>query len=228
MQVQLVVFDMAGTTVHDGDAVRSSFVAALASAGLTAAPEAINAVMGLPKPEAIRRLTGPATSPERINAIHDAFVTRMMHYYKVDPAVREVEGASDTFARVRSAGVRVALNTGFSRPIVDILLQRLGWREGETFDASVTSDESPRGRPHADMILHLMRKLHIADARSVAKIGDTPADLQEGTAAGCSWVIGITSGTHTREQLAAVPHTHLIDTLAELPAVLELPASKLH
>jgi phosphonatase-like hydrolase len=222
MSVQLVVFDMAGTTVHDGDAVRSCFAAALATADLSAAPEAINAVMGLPKPQAVRLLTGPEVPQARVDAIHADFVDRMQRYYKTDPAVREEEGAGATFARLRSAGVKVALNTGFSRPIVEVLLARLGWREGETIDASVTSDEVPHGRPHADMILYLMRKLRVAEAPSVAKIGDTPSDLQEGTAAGCGWVIGITSGAHSREQLAAVPHTHLIDRLAELPGVLRL------
>jgi phosphonatase-like hydrolase len=222
MSVQLVVFDMAGTTVHDGDAVRSCFSAALATAGLSAAPEAINAVMGLPKPQAVRLLTGPAVPQAKVDAIHADFVQRMMRYYETDPAVREEKGASETFARLRGAGVKVALNTGFSRPIVDVLLARLGWREGAAIDASVTSDEVPRGRPHPDMILHLMRKLGVSEARSVAKIGDTPSDLQEGTAAGCGLVIGITSGAHTRAQLAPVPHTHLIDSLAELLGVLGL------
>jgi phosphonatase-like hydrolase len=223
MGVELVVFDMAGTTVHDGDAVLSCFRAALAAAGLRAAPEAINAVMGLPKPEAVRKLTGPAMPQQQVDAIHADFVARMKRYYETDPAVREVDGATALFARLRSAGVRVALNTGFSRPIVDVLLARLGWRHGQTIGATVTSDEVPRGRPHPDMILHLMRQLGVTDARSVAKIGDTPSDLQEGSAAGCGWVIGITSGTHTREQLAPVPHTHLIDNLAELAGVLGLP-----
>jgi phosphonatase-like hydrolase len=224
MRVSLVIFDMAGTTVHDGDAVRSCFRAALGEAGLSATPEAINAVMGLPKPVAIRLLTGPQPPQGQVDAIHDDFVRRMNRYYQTDAAVREAPGAAATFARLHAAGVKIALNTGFSRPIVDVLLTRLGWRHGEMIDASVTSDEVPRGRPHPDMILHLMRNLDIGDARSVAKVGDTPADLQEGTSAGCGWVVGITSGTHTREQLAPVAHTHLIDTLAELPGVVGLEA----
>jgi phosphonatase-like hydrolase len=222
MGVELVVFDMAGTTVRDGNAVRSCFSAALATAGLSAAPDAINAVMGLPKPQAVRILAGSTVPQDTVEKIHADFVDRMKRYYATDPAVSEEKGASATFARLRGAGVKVTLNTGFSRPIVDILLARLGWREGEAIDASVTSDEVPRGRPHPDMICHLMRKLGVADARSVAKIGDTPSDLQEATAAGCRWVIGITTGAHTRQQLSPIPHTHLIDSLAELPMVLEL------
>ena len=59
-----------------------------------------------------------------------------------------------------------------------------------------------------------------ADPAAVAKIGDTPSDLGEGNAAGCGLVIGVTNGTHTREQMAAHPHTHLIASLAELPALV--------
>src|SRR5262249_58578109 len=55
MEIELVVFDMAGTTVHDGDAVGSCFRAALATAGVAAPADAVKAVMGLPKPQAVDR-----------------------------------------------------------------------------------------------------------------------------------------------------------------------------
>jgi phosphoglycolate phosphatase-like HAD superfamily hydrolase len=55
----------------------------------------------------------------------------------------------------------------------------------------------------------------VGSAVDVAKIGDTPSDLHEGTKAGCSAVVGFTGGTHTRDQLAAAPHTHLIDNLRD-------------
>jgi len=51
-------------------------------------------------------------------------------------------------------------------------------------------------------------------------VGDTPSDLEEGTAAGCGLVIGVTAGSHTAEQLKPFVHTHLIHTVAELPSLL--------
>jgi hypothetical protein len=33
-------------------------------------------------------------------------------------------------------------------------------------------------------------------------------------------VVGVTRGSHTAEQLARYPHTHLIDTVAQLPPLL--------
>src|SRR5438105_14684482 len=161
--IELVVFDMAGTTVHDGDAVASSFRGTLAAWGFEADPALVNAVMGLPKPEAIRILLeqggkqrGASPAAEQINAIHEDFTRRMRDYYATDPAVREISGAAAAFAALRRAGIKVALNTGFFRPIADVLLTRLGWRSPAVIDADVTSDEVPHGRPHPDMMRHLL------------------------------------------------------------------------
>ncbi len=91
-------------------------------------------------------------------------------------------------------------------------------------DATVASDEVPRGRPHPDLLLRAMQLTGCADPRRVAKVGDTPADLAEGTAAGCGFVVGVTTGSHTRDELLAHPHTHLIDALDELWTILGLRA----
>jgi len=148
----------------------------------------------------------------------------MYRFYREDPGVREVPGAGATFACLKRSGIKVALNTGFSRDIVQVLLDRLGWEEQGLVDASVASNEVARGRPHPDMIQHLMRQLGIPDPGRVAKVGDTPVDLLEGHNAGCGLIVGVTEGTHTREQLEPFPHHHLIGTVAELPPLLGLEA----
>src|SRR5262249_33872577 len=221
--IELVVFDMAGTTVHDGDAVNNSFRAALAAAGVEGGVARGNAGMGVSKPGANRRplaAAGPAPPPGKGDVIHADFVKRMRHHYAADPSVREVPGAGLTFAALRRAGIKVALNTGFSRAIVDVLLARLGWTSPAVIDAAVASDEVPRGRPYPDMIRHLMDRLSIQDARKVAKVGDTRADLQEGANAGCGLVIGVTSGSSTREQLQSFPHSHIVASVTEVSRLL--------
>jgi phosphonatase-like hydrolase len=225
--IELVVFDMAGTTVYDGDAVNAVFRATLAGWGIKADPAFVNTVMGLPKPEAIRILLeqgskqrGASPTAEQINAIHEDFTRRMRDYYATDPAVREIPGAAAAFAVLRRTGIKVALNTGFFRPVADVLLTRLGWCSPAVIDADVTSDEVLRGRPDTDMIRCLMTRLSILDARQVAKVGDTKADLEEGTNAGCGLVIGVTTGSFTREQLQACPHTHILESVVDVPALL--------
>jgi len=223
-RVRLVIFDMAGTTIRDDDAVNRCLRDALAAAGVPADAAAVNAVMGLPKREAIRRVltstAGAANTPESVGSIHADFVDRMKTFYRTDPSVVAVDGAVDVFHALHAARVKVALDTGFDRTIADTVLERLGWAEGGDIDATVTSDDVTRGRPYPDMIFALMQKIGVPDAASVAKIGDTPSDLLSGAAAGCGWNIGVTFGTHARSALEPYPHTHLIDRLRQLPALL--------
>lgn len=225
--IELVVFDLAGTTVHDGDAVNACFRAALAACGLEADPAAINAVMGLSKPEAIRilleqvgRPRGVTPTAEQIHAIHEDFTSRMRAFFASGPNVHAIRGAAEAFAALRRAGIKVALNTGFHRPIVEVLLARLGWHSPALIDADVASDEVPSGRPHPDMIRHLMARLGVEDPHRVAKVGDTRADLEEGVNAGCGLVIGVTTGSYSRAQLSAYPHSFILESVAEVPALL--------
>src|SRR5207237_4481125 len=121
----LVVFDMAGTTVRDDDAVNVCLREALSAAGELVTRDDVNAVMGIPKPVAIRQLletrsSKPAT-PERVQTIHADFLQRMIRHYQTSPAVEPMPYAVQTFTRLKKAGLRVILDTGFSRPIVDTI-----------------------------------------------------------------------------------------------------------
>ena len=223
--LRLVVFDMAGTTVHDEDFVNKAFQEALAAADLSADPAAINAIMGYPKHQAIRMLLSDQGMPEeeieaQADTILDDFVERMDHFYATDPQVREIEGASDDFQALHDAGVKVALNTGFFRSTADAIMKRLGWDTNGLVDATVTSDEVEQGRPQPDMIYRSMELTGVEEASTVAKVGDTPADLLEGTNAGCPIVIGVTEGTHTADELGEQPHTHLTGSVTDVLDIL--------
>lgn len=224
MNIDLVIFDMAGTTVLDGDAVNQCLREALAAAGREVSQVDLSEVMGLAKPEAVRRLIEQTCDseqlPARVTTIYADFMRRLTRYYQSDPAVSEVPGANDVFQRLKKRRIRVALDSGLPRVAVNSMLTRLGWDKSELIDATVASDEVKRGRPHPDMIQHLMKKVLVRDARRVAKVGDTPVDLLAGANAGCEMVIGVTSGTHSREQLEHFPHSHLLESVAELPALL--------
>jgi phosphoglycolate phosphatase-like HAD superfamily hydrolase len=51
-------------------------------------------------------------------------------------------------------------------------------------------------------------------------VGDTPLDLQAGTNAGLYGVIGVLSGASTEATLRREPHTHILSSVASLPALL--------
>lgn len=220
--IRLVIFDIAGTTVKDPDGVGSCLKAALTADGVPWEADEVNAIMGIPKPMAIAsllRTAGLPTDAERIDAIHQDFRARMIEYYRTDPSVEEIEGATQVFAELRNRGIRVALDTGFDRPIVDALLQRLGW-DSSVVDVTVTSDEVAHGRPHPDLVFRAMELAEVTDVSEVAKVGDTPSDLNEGTAAGCAMVIGVTEGTHSFDQLVVHPHTHLVPNINGVPSLV--------
>jgi phosphonatase-like hydrolase len=226
MNITLVVLDMAGTTVHDDDAVNACLREALKGGRVDVSRDEVNGVMGMPKPVAIRTLVerkwndGTPAPQWLVDTLYDDFGARMLRYYRMDPGVRPMPHAVEVLREIRAAGTKIALDTGFSRPIADAILDRLGWGDGRFLDATVTSDEVARGRPFPDLIERAMQLTGVAEPKEVAKIGDTPSDLQEGTRAGCGLVIGVTNGTHRRDQLAAYPHTHLIGSLQELPALV--------
>lgn len=221
--IDLIVFDLAGTTVKENFDVQRTLKKSFAKVGLEITIEQASLVMGIPKPIAIRQLLEAmnytAVSDDLIRSIHADFVEDMILFYENDQTVEENEGVSETFRQLKAAGIKVFVDTGFDRPIVDALLHRMAWEKNQLIDGSVTSDEVAHGRPHPDLIFRAMELAGVSDVKRVAKVGDTVSDLGEGTAAGCGWVIGITSGAFTKEQLSAVPHTHLI---TRIPDVLEI------
>jgi 2-aminoethylphosphonate-pyruvate transaminase len=195
----------------------------LAHAGVPTTRDQINALMGIPKPLVIATLLsssrGTAPSDGEVASVYADFERLMLDHYRHSVDVRETNGASEVFRALRARRIKVALDTGFSRAITNAILDRLEWTI-DVVDATVTSDEVARGRPHPDMIWRAMELTGVADPAAVAKVGDTPSDLQEGDAAGCGLVVGVTSGSHTEDELARHPHTHLIGSLVDLPGII--------
>jgi phosphonatase-like hydrolase len=223
MHIELVVFDMVGTTVRDDRAVARCFREVLREANVTPSDAEVNAVMGLAKPTAIEillRRHDVAFSPADIDLMHEMFVAKMCEHYRHDPNVCETLGMSRAFRQLHQMGTQVALDTGFDRAITDAILTRLGWSARGLVDASVTSDEVARGRPYPDMIWEAMHRTGVRDPARVAKVGDTPTDLQEGAAAGCTLVIGVTSGGHDAVALRAHPCTHVVPSASFVPEIV--------
>ena len=227
-QIQLAVFDMAGTTIHDENSVAKAFQAALNQHGYSSVSlQEANEKMGYSKPQAIRELleiheTDPAKiTDDLIARIHEDFVQGMLTYYATDPSIRAVSDAEAVFRSLKKMGIKVALDTGFSRDITDIILRRVGWADGDLVDASAASDEVPQGRPFPFMIQKIMTELGIGDPKSVIKIGDTEVDINEGHQAGCLMSIGITSGVFSEAEL--IPHrpTHLAKSLNEVLEIVK-------
>jgi len=223
MKPKLVVFDIAGTTLNDReDTVSSAFLQAIQEQELTIGDNDIRWVMGYRKIEAIEMLLEAASiavSKEKIEQIHNRFIEILNQHYR-QATIREYDGISALFSELRQEGIRVALDTGFSAATTSVITDRLGWLRDGLVDAIISSDQVGQGRPHPDMIQALMQQFHIQNPIDVAKVGDTPSDLLEGKNSGCGMTIGVTYGTHTREELEQHPHDHIVSSVDELKSLL--------
>jgi len=212
----LVIFDMAGTTVDDRGQVPAAFASALAANGITVSHDDINRLRGGTKREAIRSLLPPDKAGDA-DRIYQEFQRQLTLSYNAD-GVREVPGAAEVIRELRAAGIKVALTTGFDRDIALSLLNSLGWKR-DALDAVVCGDEVPRGRPAPDLIFVAMKLTMVEDLDKVANVGDTVLDLESAERAGVKWNIGVLSGAHNRAALEQAPHSHIVQSVADIFSV---------
>lgn len=214
--VDLVVFDMAGTTVRDDGQVPRAFAAALARHGVALTADQITAVRGSSKREAVRQFVPAGPNHARASAaIYASFREELEREFN-ECGVCSVPGAGALFEWLRHNGARVALNTGFDRDITGLLVAALGW-ERHVVDAVVCADDVAQGRPAPDLILEAMRVTKVTAPARVASVGDTVLDLEAGHNARVRWNIGVLTGAHDRATLARAPHTHIVQSIADLP-----------
>ncbi len=227
MGIKLVVLDMAGTTVHDEDFVNVALQNALMEQNVDCSRDDINSVMGMAKPLAIKLLLEmrakdkESITNELVSEIHTSFQNKMVDFYDNSQTIKEIEGVSEAFRQFNKMNIKVAIDTGFDRRIANAIFQRVGWIENGLVDYTVTSDEVENGRPHPDMVFKAMKHFDISDAKEVVKVGDTPSDLNEGNNAGCGLNIAVLSGACTKEELIICPHSHILDSVAQIPELLK-------
>ena len=236
--IQMVMFDLAGTTVQDDSYVAKCLHRAGVDVGLDVTLEEIGRSIGTNKRDLykllIARSHGTDVSLEEIGTIDvsqqdaeladrafELYERYMLELYSTE--IREVPGASATFHWLHERGVKVATDTGFHKEINKAIMESLGWLRDGLVDVAMDVQDIPgeRGRPAPFMIFRAMEKLGVTSVRDVVKLGDQPSDLLEGTNAGCRGVIGVLSGPLNAKELGVHCHTHLIPSVADLPALCE-------
>jgi phosphoglycolate phosphatase len=216
--IRLAVVDMAGTTVRDDGVVERAFNAALASLGTPAPvnlPERFARGRGGSKLAMFMDALGGYA--ERARTAHDAFETSLVAALD-QGELTPMEGAEAALQELHSLGIKIVLTTGLGRRVRDVLIARLGW--APLVDLVLSPEDAGRGRPYPDLVLTALLRLEVDDVRQVAVVGDTANDLVAGTRAGASIVAGVLTGAHGRDELERAPHTHLIDSIAQFPALI--------
>ena len=229
LDIELVVFDMAGTTVRDDGLVERAFVLAAQRSGIAAteaaleeALEYVRETMGQSKIDVFRELTD---TESEAHAANDAFETAYGELI-ARVGVSAIDGAEDLFQELRDAGVKIALTTGFSRTTQDALIDSLGW--ADLIDLSLSPSEAGRGRPHPDLPLTALLRTGVSGVASMVVVGDTASDMLSGTSAGAGLVVGVRTGTHDAATLEAAGADVVIDSVAHLAELLGLRAEFIH
>ena len=218
--VKLVVFDIAGTIIEDHGEVARAFAKALTENGIPFAEDELKKWKGASKREVIRHFAkraGPTADFEpKVEASYRRFRSELEACYM--ESLVPIAGAVETFRWCRDHDILLATTTGFYREISDLVLDQTGWRD--FFAANISSSDVREGRPAPYMIFRAMEATGVKSVKDVINVGDTPLDLQSGSNAGVAGVIGVLTGSHDRESLQVAPHSHIINSIAELPQVI--------
>jgi phosphoglycolate phosphatase len=214
--IQLAVIDMAGTTVADDGLVVSAFELAATAAGVPAsgqqrddARQYVLDTMGQSKISVFRALFGTEELAQRANAAFERAYSELIDEGRAEP----IDGAAQAIARLRDAGVKVALTTGFSGTTQEKLLAALGWQS--LADLVLAPGDGVRGRPHPDLILTALMRLEVDGVRNVAALGDTGSDVESALRAGAAVAAGTLTGAHNEEQLRSAGATHVVGSVSE-------------
>jgi phosphonatase-like hydrolase len=235
--IRMVMFDLSGTTVQDDTAVRDCLYQAAQEFGIQTTPQEILLHMGTNKIhlyqfliarqqgkeialEDFERAKDPATY-ELARQAFERYQELMVAHYRQN--VMEIPGASEVFRWCHEQGIKVATDTGFHRPVVQAIMEGLGWLRDGLVDLAVDVEHIPGGigRPAPFMIFYAMQQLNVQSVHQVIKVGDTPADMLEGRNAGVRGVVGVLSGPRPVTAWGRYWHTHVIESVADLPELIE-------
>jgi phosphonoacetaldehyde hydrolase len=183
---------------------------------------------------------GAAPTDRDADAIYKVFVP--MNEEVVSDYAELVPGALDTVKFLRGRGMKIGSTTGYTRSIMQRVLP-LAAKQGYEPDNLVCADDMKHGRPTPLNMYRCFIELGVWPASSVIKVDDTEPGIAEGVAAGCVTVGVALSGNavgKTADELAALSETeiaplrlkaaallmaagadHVIDTVADLPALIE-------
>lgn len=183
---------------------------------------------------------GAAPTDADVDRVYEVFVP--MNEEVVANYATLVPGAVETLDWLEARGIKVGSTTGYTRSIMERVFP-VAAAQGYTPLNCVCADDLPEGRPGPLGMYKCFIDLQVYPPEAVLKVDDTPPGIAEGVAAGCPTVGVALSGNiagRTPEEMAALPETerdairaratetlkaagasHVIDSVADLPKLIE-------
>jgi phosphonatase-like hydrolase len=219
--IQLVVLDMAGTTVVDDGLVEKAFTAAIGAQGIEQGTaeydkmlDHVRATMGESKITVFRHLLETEDDAQQANKAFETAYGVLVDEGRCAP----IPGAEDAIRAIQESGAKVCLTTGFAETTQQRILKALGWQN--LADLTLCPAQAGRGRPYPDMVLKALLELKADAVAAVAVVGDTAYDMTTGVRAGAGIVAGVLTGAHGNDQLVAGGATRVLTSVRDLPGLL--------
>lgn len=219
--IELVVLDMAGTTVLDDGVVEQAFQRAAERTGVADrmpwddALAHVRTTMGQSKIDVFTHLAaGDVVAAVRATAAFEAAYAEIV----AEHGVAEIPGAADAIQGLRDSGLKVVLTTGFAPVTRDALIDGLGWHD--LVDFALSPVDAGRGRPAPDMVLTALLRSQVSHVAAVAVAGDTTSDVESGRRAGAGFIAGVLSGAHDRTAMIAAGADAVLADVTELRSAL--------
>jgi phosphoglycolate phosphatase len=225
MPVSLVCCGLIGTVITDGGMVDRAFAEAIATQGVVPGTTAyaksmaqVHQARGRSATDILQEMF--PESQARGQAAHLA-LDRSFCDAVARIGATASPGAVASMEKLAAAGVRICVVTGFSRRVLTVLLDTLGW--WDRINLALSAEDGPRGFPWPDLILTAMLRLGVTDVRETAVAHDTQSGVLAGRRSGAGIVAGVIGGVHSGDRLKRAGATHLVHGVAELPELL-IPA----
>ncbi|KMQ66663.1 HAD family hydrolase [Chryseobacterium angstadtii] len=214
--IELLVLDMAGTTINEDNVVYKTLTDAVNDYGYEVTlDKVLSSCAGMEKLEAITSLLREIKGNEDdAPAIFENFSDQLKEaYQKLE--VKPINGTEDFLLKMKAKNKKVVLNTGYTSEIAHQLLDKLQWKENVHFDALITADDVSESRPSPEMIHLAMKKFNIQEPGKVLKAGDSVIDIEEGKNAGCGMTVAVLSGAQSRTELEKAAPDYILNTISE-------------
>ncbi|MBT7913343.1 HAD hydrolase-like protein [Candidatus Bathyarchaeota archaeon] len=207
---------MAGTTVDDRinglPLVLKSYNDAFRNHEVEVPMMVLNAQRGRDKRTVISELGG-----DKADDIYTDFVSSLKENIS---KIREMEGAPETFRKLKSKEVSVVVSTGFPVDVAEPLVDHLGWISDGLVDSWICSELVGASRPDPAMILDSMKRYKVDDPGIVIKVDDTMKGIEEGRNASV-YTIAVLTGTQSIQQLDGSGPDMILRSVKEIPDHLE-------
>jgi len=241
---KILVFDMAGTTINENGIVYKTLYKTIKDYGIEINENELTKWHGANKYDVINHFlekekfsviaasnlpieygifnNGEKIKRELKQQLYTNFNNNLKKAY-LDPETPIKlmdENMPILFNKIRSKGIKIALNTGYNKEIQQILIDKFNMTE--FIDDYISSEEVFSGRPHSYMINKLIERNNIYvsnnvySSSDVIKFGDSVNDILEGHNARCFASIGVLSGSDNKETLMEANPSFLIKSVMDI------------